>query len=83
MKGKNTLGENLADNGGLNQAYAAYQRYIQENGAEPKLPGFERYSSDQMFFIAYGSVRKLKQDLPYMIKLGICRFGAKLCQWKT
>ncbi|XP_018561401.1 endothelin-converting enzyme homolog [Anoplophora glabripennis] len=56
VKGKNTLGENLADNGGLNQAFTAYKKYINEFGEEPKLPGFENFTSSQMFFIAYGSI---------------------------
>jgi len=56
VKGNLTLGENLADNGGLNQAFSAYQRYKRRYGEEPKLPGFEDYTGDQMFFIAYGSV---------------------------
>ncbi|CAG9762242.1 unnamed protein product [Ceutorhynchus assimilis] len=56
VKGLATLGENLADNGGLNQAYTAYKNYRKKYGDEPKLPGFEDYSSDQMFFLAYGSI---------------------------
>ncbi|XP_050300077.1 neprilysin isoform X2 [Anthonomus grandis grandis] len=56
VKGRVTLGENLADNGGVNQAYMAYKRYRKKYGEEAKLPGFEGYSSDQMFYIAYGSI---------------------------
>lgn len=72
IKGKVTLGENLADNGGLHQAYTAYTRYRKQHGREPKLPGFEVYSSDQLFFIAYGSIwcetstlEDLKSQLEY------------------
>ncbi|KAG5890093.1 hypothetical protein JTB14_003656 [Gonioctena quinquepunctata] len=56
VKGKNTLGENLADNGGLNQAFSAYKSYVQAFGEEPLLPGFENFNNYQMFFIAYGSI---------------------------
>lgn len=56
VRGKQTLGENLADNGGLHHAYLAYQRYVRKHGAEKHLPGFENYTSSQMFFIAFGNV---------------------------
>lgn len=56
VKGKATLGENLADNGGLNQAFQAYKNHISKYGHELHLPGFENYTNYQMFFIAYGNV---------------------------
>ncbi|CAH1159649.1 unnamed protein product [Phaedon cochleariae] len=72
VKGRKTLGENLADNGGLNQAYSAYESYVKTFGEEPKLPGFEDFSNYQMFFIAYGSIwcetttiEDLKDQLEY------------------
>lgn len=49
-----TQGENIADNGGIKQAYRAYQAYLRKLGSEEKrLPGFERYTNEQMFFISY------------------------------
>lgn len=51
-----TLGENLADNGGLNHAYNAYTYFRTLHGTGPQLPGFENFTDDQMFFVAFGSV---------------------------
>ena len=50
IKGKLTLGENLADLGGLETAYAAYRRYVSRHGEPPVIDG---YTGDQRFFIAY------------------------------
>uniref|UniRef100_A0A183C115 Peptidase_M13 domain-containing protein n=1 Tax=Globodera pallida TaxID=36090 RepID=A0A183C115_GLOPA len=49
-----TQGENIADNGGIKQAYQAYKTYLRKLGREEKrLPGFERYSNEQIFFISF------------------------------
>lgn len=58
IDGERTLGENMADNGGLNHAYLAYQHYLRKYGPELQLPGFEKYSTSQLFFIAFGNVKK-------------------------
>jgi putative endopeptidase len=50
IKGRLTLGENLADLGGLETAYAAYRRYVARHGEPPVLDG---YTGDQRFFLAY------------------------------
>ena len=50
IKGKLTLGENLADLGGLEAAYDAYRRYVARHGEPPVIDG---YTGDQRFFIAY------------------------------
>ena len=59
VDGEITLGENLADNGGLARAYDAWQLSLLKNperAAErnKKLPGFENFTIDQLFYIAYG-----------------------------
>ncbi|XP_074037560.1 endothelin-converting enzyme homolog [Leptinotarsa decemlineata] len=55
VDGERTLSENVADNGGLNQAFSAYKSFQETSPKEPKLPGFENFSDDEMFFIAYAS----------------------------
>lgn len=55
VKGQFTLNENHADLDGLKVAYNAYQMYVNDHGAEKKLIGFENYTSEQLFFIAFGS----------------------------
>lgn len=55
------MDENIADNVGLLLAYNAYKKLVVEQGEEKMLlPGFEGFTKEQLFFIAYGNVRKLQ-----------------------
>ncbi|XP_059046643.1 endothelin-converting enzyme 2-like [Achroia grisella] len=53
LNGKKTLGENIADNGGVREAFIALTRHLHKHGSEDKLPGFEDMSSEQLFFLSY------------------------------
>uniref|UniRef100_A0AAQ5ZZ99 Neprilysin n=1 Tax=Amphiprion ocellaris TaxID=80972 RepID=A0AAQ5ZZ99_AMPOC len=55
LNGNNTLGENIADNGGIRQAYQAYKNYVKQHGEEPPLPGID-LSHDQLFFLNFAQV---------------------------
>lgn len=53
INGLTTLAENLADNGGLANAYDAWRIH---EAATPslKLPGLEKFTKEQLFFVAAG-----------------------------
>lgn len=53
--GKQTLGEDLADNGGLQQALKAYKAWVAVNGKEDGLPGLD-LSAEQLFYLAFSQV---------------------------
>ncbi|XP_032157607.1 membrane metallo-endopeptidase-like 1 isoform X4 [Mustela erminea] len=55
VNGFSTLGENIADNGGVRQAYKAYLKWMAEGGKDRQLPGLE-LSYAQLFFINYAQV---------------------------
>uniref|UniRef100_A0A8B9VW84 Neprilysin n=1 Tax=Anas zonorhyncha TaxID=75864 RepID=A0A8B9VW84_9AVES len=55
LSGINTLGENIADNGGVRQAYRAYQNYVKKNGKEKLLPGLDM-NHQQLFFLNFAQV---------------------------
>ncbi|XP_045841007.1 membrane metallo-endopeptidase-like 1 [Meles meles] len=55
VNGFSTLGENIADNGGVRQAYKAYLKWMAEGGKDRQLPGLE-LSYTQLFFINYAQV---------------------------
>ncbi|CAL8122372.1 unnamed protein product [Orchesella dallaii] len=51
LNGIVSVGENIADNGGIKQAYKGYQSWVQRNGQEKKLPGLN-YTPNQLFWIS-------------------------------
>ncbi|CAG0888498.1 unnamed protein product [Darwinula stevensoni] len=52
VNGNATLDENIASNGGFKVAYRAYVKWNERNGEEKSLPGLERLTSRQMFWIS-------------------------------
>jgi endothelin-converting enzyme len=54
VNGRLTLGENIADAGGLSVAYAAWKKRDAKR-PDPVLPGFENLTKEQVFFLAFAS----------------------------
>ncbi len=54
VNGKLTLGENIADLGGISIAYDALQRYLRRNPSENK--EIEGFTPEQRFFIAWSQI---------------------------
>ncbi|CAI5450802.1 unnamed protein product [Caenorhabditis angaria] len=59
LNGQLSLGENIADNGGVKTAFNAYKAWKANTtitkSDEPALPGFQNFTSQQMFFLAYAN----------------------------
>lgn len=55
LNGTRTLGENIADNGGLRQAYLALDAKLKKDPKQEsvKLPQMEHFTAKQLFFISY------------------------------
>ncbi|CAK9802982.1 Endothelin-converting enzyme 1 [Anthophora quadrimaculata] len=56
VNGVNTQGENIADNGGIREAYRAYQRLRTRNSNQRALPGLATYTQEQLFFVGFAQV---------------------------
>ncbi|KAF2710379.1 zincin [Pleomassaria siparia CBS 279.74] len=54
VNGRLTLGENIADAGGLSAAFQAWKRRAHEK-ANKDLPGLEHFSQEQLFFVSYSN----------------------------
>eukprot|EP00592_Proboscia_alata_P016135 CAMPEP_0194398194 /NCGR_PEP_ID=MMETSP0174-20130528/125967_1 /TAXON_ID=216777 /ORGANISM="Proboscia alata, Strain PI-D3" /LENGTH=659 /DNA_ID=CAMNT_0039194465 /DNA_START=3057 /DNA_END=5034 /DNA_ORIENTATION=+ len=54
VNGNLTLGENIADNGGLRNSYAAYK--TASTSKQQTLPGLDHLTSNQLFFVGFATV---------------------------
>ncbi|KAF2893714.1 hypothetical protein ILUMI_12458, partial [Ignelater luminosus] len=63
LNGVITLGENIADNGGIREAYLAYEKFVENHGEELRLPNL-KYSSRQLFWISAANLwcNKMKPE---------------------
>lgn len=71
MNGTKTLTEDIADNVGIKVAYEAYKKWQLNNVEEARLPGFENYTSNQMFWLSFARtfcVKHSKEEILYRIK---------------
>lgn len=53
VDGKRTLDGNIADNGGLGLAYAAWKAQQPRKDRNKLLPGLDRWTPEQLFFLSY------------------------------
>ncbi|XP_072047026.1 neprilysin-like [Amphiura filiformis] len=53
LNGIQTQGENIADNGGLKESFKAY---MENEYANIKLPGFDEYTPEQLFYLNFAQV---------------------------
>ncbi|KAF2128691.1 peptidase family M13 [Dothidotthia symphoricarpi CBS 119687] len=54
VNGRLTLGENIADAGGLSAAFQAWKRRAHEH-PNKDLPGLEHFTQEQLFFVTYSN----------------------------
>ncbi|PSN55085.1 Neprilysin-11 [Blattella germanica] len=69
VNGETTLGENIADNGGVRETYRAYQKYVAANGPEPGLPGLEEFSSEQLLFLSFANMWCVDEGSTYFLRI--------------
>jgi predicted metalloendopeptidase len=70
MNGVTTQGENMADNGGMRQAFLAYKKYVENNGPDLRLPGLHQFSPEQLFFLGFATVSLVTQELTEIYRRG-------------
>jgi endothelin-converting enzyme len=54
VNGRLTLGENIADAGGLTASFHAWKKH-DESKPDLLLPGLDAFTKEQLFFISYGN----------------------------
>ena len=79
VNGKLTLGENLADLGGLSIAYAALEKALEQKGRPPLIDGF---TPEQRFFLAWAQIWR-SNSTPEALRLRINTDPHAPSRWRT
>jgi len=56
LSGKLTLGENIADLGGIKQAHRAFRSWAEEHGLDPRSEALDGLTHEQLFFVSFGQI---------------------------
>ncbi|CAF0910418.1 unnamed protein product [Adineta steineri] len=74
LNGNTTRSENIADIAGTELAFLAYKQWLKVHGTEHRLPLLDKYTHEQMFFIAFSQIwcgnylnERLRKDIRDMI----------------
>ncbi|KAH7130947.1 hypothetical protein EDB81DRAFT_905670 [Dactylonectria macrodidyma] len=54
VDGEKTLGENIADAGGVVSSFAAWKKFEAQRGESKSLPGLHMFTHEQLFFLKWG-----------------------------
>ena len=79
VNGRLTLGENLADLGGLSIAYAALEKALAQKGRPPLIDGF---TPEQRFFLAWAQIWR-SNSTPEALRLRINTDPHSPSRWRT
>lgn len=90
LNGINTVGENVADNGGVRESYLAFRAYAEKSSNIPLVPYLSKeFSVEQIFFLSYANVSVSPSVSFYSILImlifnrsGVVQHAQNLCkQW--
>jgi putative endopeptidase len=56
LSGKLTLGENIADLGGIKESHRAYLQWAADHGVDPHSSAMEGLTHEQLFFVAFSQI---------------------------
>jgi predicted metalloendopeptidase len=56
LSGKLTLGENIADLGGIKAAHRGFLEWAADNGVDPHAPAMDGLTHEQLFFVSFGQI---------------------------
>ena len=66
VNGKLTMGENLADLGGLNLAYSALEKQLQQKYGSGPRPKYDGFAPEQRFFLAWAQIWRTNARPEYL-----------------
>ncbi|MBX7083269.1 MAG: M13 family metallopeptidase [Nannocystaceae bacterium] len=56
LSGKLTLGENIADFGGIKESHRAFLEWARERGVDPRTEAIDGLTHEQLFFVSFGQI---------------------------
>lgn len=92
LNGANSVGENVADNGGVREAILAYRNYVARlpGGDEPAVPHLTNFTSEQIFHLANANVSVAHNLVPSCccktfcsFRYGAARSGQSIFAWRS